>query len=185
MKLYLDTANDSFVIAAFDNDDNLIYRKVLENYQKKVELIPLCMQELLNATQTKIDDYEAFYTNLGPGYFTGVRISLVYLRTIATCLKRPIYTISTMQLLQYQNPKFKEFYINAKGNKYYKYIVNKNTFSPDLLTCETGEKENYIEVNYDEFLENFAEYKDMFKSYNNLDEIEPYYIKMPQIGEKK
>ncbi|WP_338822813.1 tRNA (adenosine(37)-N6)-threonylcarbamoyltransferase complex dimerization subunit type 1 TsaB [Mycoplasmopsis felifaucium] len=184
MKLYLDTANDDFVLAVFDNSNNLIAKKILLGYQKKVELIPQSVHEILNELNIKINDINSFYTNLGPGYFTGVRISLVYLRTIATCLKKPIYTISTMQILQEQNTNKSEFFINARGNKLYHYKAF-NDFSSSLITCETGEKEKYDEVNYDEFLDNFSTYLEYFASYNSLDEIEPYYIKLPQIGAKK
>nr|WP_307930059.1 hypothetical protein [Mycoplasmopsis bovis] len=79
-----------------------MYSKILKKYQKKVELIPLSVSEMLNSLSLTIDDFNEFYTNLGPGYFTGVRISLVYLRTIATIKKVIIFTISTMQILSIQ-----------------------------------------------------------------------------------
>lgn len=36
MKLYLDTANNDFVLATFDENLNLKYSKVLQKYQKKL-----------------------------------------------------------------------------------------------------------------------------------------------------
>lgn len=184
MKLYLDTANDDFVLACFDNNLKLVYKEILVKYQKKVELIPQSIEKMLKELKLSINDFNEFYTNLGPGFFTGVRISLVYLRTIATCLNKKIFTISTMQIIAKQNQNLKKIYINARGNKYYLYNVSK-VFDPSLLTCEIGIKEKYDEVNYDEFLSNFASYLPLFKSYEKLDEIEPYYIKMPQIGDIK
>ncbi|EIN15124.1 Hypothetical protein MAGb_7690 [Mycoplasmopsis agalactiae 14628] len=185
MKLYLDTANDDFVLAAFDDNFNLKYSKVLQKYQKKVELIPLSVTEMLDELNAKISDFDEFYTNLGPGYFTGVRISLVYLRTIATIKKIKIFTISTMQILSHQNKNKNAFYINAKGEKYFEYIATKAQFDPNQITCKTGIKENYDSVNYEEFLNNFKNYKQLFAGYDDLNKIEPYYIKMPQIGVKK
>nr|WP_307915848.1 hypothetical protein [Mycoplasmopsis bovis] len=66
MKLYLDTANDDFVLAAFDDNYKLVYSKILKKYQKKVELIPLSVSEMLNSLSLTIDDFNEFYTNLGP-----------------------------------------------------------------------------------------------------------------------
>ncbi|WP_331696736.1 tRNA (adenosine(37)-N6)-threonylcarbamoyltransferase complex dimerization subunit type 1 TsaB [Mycoplasmopsis agalactiae] len=185
MKLYLDTANDDFVLATFDENLNLKYSKVLQKYQKKVELIPLSISEMLNELNVKISDFDEFYTNLGPGYFTGVRISLVYLRTIATIKKIKIFTVSTMQILSQQNKGKNAFYINAKGEKYFEYLVNQEPFDPSQITCKTGIKDNYDSVNYEQFLNNFNDYKQLFIDYDDLNKIEPYYIKMPQIGAKK
>ncbi|MBT1419694.1 hypothetical protein FCM98_03340 [Mycoplasma bovis] len=185
MKLYLDTANDDFVLAAFDDNYKLVYSKILKKYQKKVELIPLSVSEMLNSLSLTIDDFNEFYTNLGPGYFTGVRISLVYLRTIATIKKVIIFTISTMQILSIQNPGENSFYINAKGEKYFEYIRNDKPFHSDQITCKTGTKDKYNEVYYIQFLNNFKEYKALFIYNSDLNKIEPYYIKMPQIGAKK
>ncbi|WP_029513225.1 tRNA (adenosine(37)-N6)-threonylcarbamoyltransferase complex dimerization subunit type 1 TsaB [Mycoplasmopsis primatum] len=185
MKLYLDTTYDDFIIAAYNNNFDLVYKEVLPNYQKKVELIPLSVSKMLENLKLNISDFDEFYTNLGPGYFTGVRISLVYLRTIATVNKIPIFTISSMQILQQQNPNAKAFYLNAKGEKYFEFINSKSVFDLSQITCKTGKLDKFDRINYDEFLNNFKSYKTLFKSYKDLNDIEPYYIKMPQIGAKK
>lgn len=185
MKLYLDTANDDFVIAAFDENYNLVYKEVLKNYRKKVGLITHYVKLMLKATGKKIKDFKTYYTNLGPGYFTGVRISLVFLRTIACAQRSELKTISTMQILERQNPLQNEFFINARGEKYYYYRRTNMPFDKSLLVCQTGVKDKYDAVDYVEFIHNFFNYLDCFKGYKNLRDIEPYYIKKPQIGRAK
>ncbi|MBZ4204552.1 tRNA (adenosine(37)-N6)-threonylcarbamoyltransferase complex dimerization subunit type 1 TsaB [Mycoplasma tauri] len=185
MKLFLDTANDDFVIAAFDNNFNLVYSEVIKKYQKKVELIPTSIKKMLEKLHISIDYFDEFYTNLGPGYFTGVRISLVYLRTIATIKKIPIFTISSMQIMSQQKKEKDSFFINAKGEKYFEFIRSSDSFNVSQISCKQGVKDEYDEINYDNFLNNFKDFRSLFKSYKNNNDIEPYYIKLPQIGAKK
>ncbi|MGV2392924.1 UNVERIFIED_CONTAM: hypothetical protein O8I53_08090 [Campylobacter lari] len=163
MKLFLDTTNDDFVLATFDEQNELVYQKILKKYPKKVELIPLCINEMLKNTNTKITDYTCFYTNLGPGYFTGVRISLVYLRTISQILNQKIKTISSMQILKLLNPQIQSFNINARGEKFYHYEPN-DEFHIDQVTLKTGVLENYSIIDYDMFLTNFKTYEKEFKA---------------------
>ncbi|WP_027120925.1 tRNA (adenosine(37)-N6)-threonylcarbamoyltransferase complex dimerization subunit type 1 TsaB [Mycoplasmopsis lipofaciens] len=184
MKLYLDTANNDFVVAIFDNSFKLIKSIILKNYTKKVQLIPKYVEQLLIDCNYKITDFDCFYTNLGPGFFTGVRISLVYLRTLSLILKNNLKTISTMQILSKQNPQQKSFSIDARGGKYYYYQCNKQ-FSINQITLKNGMLEKYDKVNYYIFLINFNSYESLFQKYDDIMNIEPYYIKKPQIGVKK
>ncbi|RMX36060.1 tRNA (adenosine(37)-N6)-threonylcarbamoyltransferase complex dimerization subunit type 1 TsaB [Mycoplasmopsis fermentans] len=186
MKLYLDTANEDFVLALLNDKHQAIAQKVLESYPKKVELIPQLTEEILKENNFKIQDFDTFYINIGPGFFTGVRIALVYLRTIVLITKANIKTISTMQILAKQNRRKRSFKINAQGNKYYLYETNKNSaFNYKNIKVETGTLKAYDKVNYFDFLSCFIDYLDEFKSYKDVMDIEPYYIKMPQIGAKK
>ncbi|QSF13775.1 tRNA (adenosine(37)-N6)-threonylcarbamoyltransferase complex dimerization subunit type 1 TsaB [Mycoplasma sp. Mirounga ES2805-ORL] len=185
MKLYLDTANSDFVISIFDNNFKEVESIKLLNYQKKVNLIPEKTKEILKLTNTKITDYDCFYINIGPGFFTGVRISLVYLRTIALIYNIKIKTISSMQILARQNPAKTEFAINANGGKYYSYKRTKELFNINQVTLEKGELNSYDAIDHDLFIKNFKYFESDFKDYKDLMDIEPYYIKLPQIGAKK
>ncbi|OAB48978.1 hypothetical protein MGALLINA_03100 [Mycoplasmopsis gallinarum] len=185
-KLYLDTANDDFVIALFDEKYCKIADYVLTNYQKKVKLIPEYFLKILREHKLSVNNFDEFFTNLGPGFFTGVRISLVFLRTIALFQNANLKTISSFQILAKQNPNQSKLFINASGNKVYVYQPNTNFFNEKDILIELKEANYSInKIDYEEFLNNFATYLPLFKSYSNLMKIEPYYVKMPQIGEKK
>ncbi|VEU75744.1 molecular chaperone [Mycoplasmopsis maculosa] len=184
MKLFLDTTNEDFVLAIFNDENNLVYKSLLKKYPKKVELIPQEIEKMLVETKLKLNDFKIFYTNIGPGFFTGVRISLVYLRTIAQIKKINIKTISTMKILSLINPDQIIFNINARGEKYYSYTKEDNYFHVSQIKIKTGTLEKYDEINYDLFLENFSKFESFFDEHLNIDEIEPLYIKLPQIGGK-
>lgn len=188
MKLYLDTANDDFSLAIFDNNFKKIDSSIYENYQKKVNLTVQEIEKILNKNQIDISEINEYYLNIGPGSFTGSRVGLVYLRTIAEIQKKPIFTISTMQLLQKQNPNVETFHISAAGNKFYEYKRSDN-FDENKINLVLNEKNDCLclKVKHDLFFNNFVDYLPLFKkyNYNELINIKPLYVKMPQIGNKK
>ncbi|AIA29568.1 hypothetical protein MCAL160_0385 [Mycoplasmopsis californica HAZ160_1] len=181
MKLYLDTTGEKFVIAAFNQNNNLIASYIITE-PKKVPLIPFYCAKICNDLNIKINKFTHFYTNLGPGLFTGVRISLVYLRTIAMITNAKIKTISSMQILAMQNPNKNELFINASGNKHYYYSPKSTEFTIEDVKIMQNNNTNFDVVDYNEFLENFTRYEPLFKEWDEIINIEPYYIKSPQIG---
>lgn len=185
MKLFLDTTAKDFALALFDNNLKLINKIIISNQPKKIDLITEYVPKICTDSNVNIHEIDTFYTNLGPGLFTGVRISLVYLRTIALITNAKIKTVSSMQILQRQNPLQREFNINAMGNKYFNYFALNTHFSVDLVKVVQGELINYDQIDYEELFNNFAVYEDLFIENNEPINIEPYYIKQPQIGSKK
>ena len=51
---------------------------------------------------TRFDDLDAYAVTIGPGSFTGVRIGLAFVRGLALAKPKPIYAITTLELLAYQ-----------------------------------------------------------------------------------
>ncbi|MEE3928524.1 tRNA (adenosine(37)-N6)-threonylcarbamoyltransferase complex dimerization subunit type 1 TsaB [Mycoplasmopsis ciconiae] len=186
MKIYLDVTNQEFYYAIF-NKNQIIYRNFIPQIKKKVELIPKVFEDSLKEVKLKMGNIEGFYLNVGPGYFTGVRIGLVFFRTLALLLNKPIYTISSFEILKKQNPDKKHFYIDAQGKKAYFLDLDnlKNQLQESIQVIDfVGE---FDKIDYFKFEKNFENYLNLFKKYDysKVLEIEPLYIKKPQIGEKK
>ncbi|MBN4084599.1 hypothetical protein [Mycoplasma sp. CSL10166] len=185
MNIFLDTSSTDFVIFLFDNNFNVVDSIILEGYKKKVDLIVDQYKKILsrnNLTNKKID---AYYTNVGPGFFTGVRSSLVFLRTMAMLENKNLFYTNSFSILEIQNPNQKDFFIDAQGKKMYFYNkldLNKEIKTSIKILDDNGKQKS--KINYFEMKLNFVNYKDIFKT-KNLLEIEPLYIKMPQIGEIK
>ncbi|WAM09313.1 hypothetical protein ONA24_04490 [Mycoplasmopsis cynos] len=79
-----------------------------------------------------IGDIKAFYTNLGYGFFTGIRSSLIFLRTIALILNQKIYTTNTFEILNFINNDKKDFILDAQGQKYF-FLTYNDFDSKDYL----------------------------------------------------
>ncbi|GBR76224.1 tRNA threonylcarbamoyl adenosine modification protein YeaZ [Candidatus Termititenax persephonae] len=70
----------------------------------KAEHLPDYLDELFRASQTSLAEISRLGIAIGPGAFTGLRLSLVTAKTIALALHIPLVPVSTLEALaaQYQ-----------------------------------------------------------------------------------
>lgn len=174
MKLFLDTTQRLFVATTLNENDQPIFSKFVDTKYKVEEII-----DFFNNIPN-FDSITKIYINLGPGSFTGSRIGLLYVRTIAQLnSKIEIFTTNTFDILKIQNPKkiFKKFFIFATKNKSYSLTKNKM-----ILYHKKAKKE--LEINYDSFLKNFSKNEKIF-SKTDIVSLMPIYISEPHIGGQK
>ncbi|BBA22235.1 hypothetical protein MBVR141_0319 [Mycoplasmopsis bovirhinis] len=187
MNLYLDTATSDFLIILFDNSWKIIDHILIENIAKKVDLLIENFNLLLQRNNLNTSKIKSFYLNLGPGFFTGIRISLIFLRTISLLQNQEIYTTSSFKILNFVNPKLNEMYLDAQGGKL--FYLNKDQFNKtnylNNIKIIDSENNQVNKINYYLFVDNFVNSKDIFTEETNILNINPYYIKKPQIGSKK
>lgn len=187
MKAYLDTATEDFYVAIFDTNNSLIDQIYLQNYRKKVSLIPEQFNELLKRNSIKIDQISEFITNIGPGFFTGVRSGMVFFRTISMQLNKQFSTISTFEILHEQNPDSNILYLDAQGNKIYRFDSRHygQVNIKDLIdVIDNPSNITLNKIDFDHLSKNFNNYVKYFNQQKAIEQ-EVLYIKKPQIGEKK
>ena len=89
MKLFIDSSQSRFIAALIENNKVIFSSNIETKY--KVEEIIKFFDNVPNLH--KIED---IYINLGPGSFTGARIALLYVRTLAQLNNQiKIYTTNT------------------------------------------------------------------------------------------
>ncbi|WBP84030.1 hypothetical protein [Mycoplasmopsis edwardii] len=185
MNIFLDTSSSDFLLILFDHDFNIIDYTLIRKHKKKVDLIISEFKNILEKNNIKTIDINGFYTNLGPGYFTGVRSSLIYLRTIAMLQNQEFYTTNTFELVNIIKNDSNDFYLDAQGSKVYRLSYTDFTKGDYLNKVQIIDKENeLIEYDFEKLIKNFFKTKSIFKKENNLINIQPFYIKKPQIGGK-
>ncbi|WP_025755136.1 tRNA (adenosine(37)-N6)-threonylcarbamoyltransferase complex dimerization subunit type 1 TsaB [Mycoplasmopsis cricetuli] len=184
MIIFLDTTASDFIMILLDQNFKVIDSIYLQNYKKKVELITSQFDFILQKNNLQVDEIKQFYINKGPGFFTGVRSSLVFVRTIALWNQIPIYTTNSFLILQKQKTQ-NEYFIQA--NKFKKYhITNDNLIKNNYfnLKDKIAIVENNLDanlINYQDLIDNFVKYKNIFYLEETM-KIEPLYISKPQIG---
>lgn len=185
MKILFDTVNSDFYCALIDNNFNLIQSVHQENIREKVELIPKIFNLLLINNNLTVNDVKEFYINIGPGSFTGSRISLVFCRTIAKILENiKIYVISNfLWLSKITSILNEEILIPGGGKKFFKAKVQKNKIISEIEIVEQPKEKT--KMNYKIFEKNVKKYLSRFEEISDIDEIEPFYLKNPQIGSTK
>lgn len=57
------------------------------------------IQKVLDRAGKKLADIDLFATGIGPGSFTGIRISLNTIKTLAYCHQKPVYTMNSLESL--------------------------------------------------------------------------------------
>lgn len=172
MKLFIDSSQSRFIAALIENNKVIFSSNIETKY--KVEEIIKFFENVPNLH--KIED---IYINLGPGSFTGARIALLYVRTLAQLNNQiKIYTTNTYSLLSSLNKKFfqRKFFIFATKNKSY-LLTNKS-----VKVVNKHAKES--QINYDLLLSNFDKFLNTF-TLSSLENLQPTYASQPQIGEIK
>ncbi|EFF41357.1 tRNA (adenosine(37)-N6)-threonylcarbamoyltransferase complex dimerization subunit type 1 TsaB [Mycoplasmopsis alligatoris] len=178
MKVFLDTASEDFILFLINNNNEIVDKICYFGYKKKVNLIVDSYKELLEKNNLIPALIEEYYTNIGPGFFTGIRSSLVFLRTFAMVFNKPIYVCNSFDILELQKEE-NYLTLDAQGNAIYYYDKTKKTIN--VLSDSNLEvmKVDYIKVEND-----WAKYLKVFKKIeaNDLLKIQPLYIKKPQLG---
>ena len=115
--LLLDSSNTSLSVGVESNGVLLGYISY-ESWQSQSEhMIPEIDKLLKKFNLTRID-ISAVVTSIGPGSYTGVRISLTIAKVIALCLDIPVYPVSSLRVLK-DNEKPSICLINARSNRSY------------------------------------------------------------------
>lgn len=178
MNIFLDTTQPEFVACLFDENFK-IKSKLIKETIYKVEEIPKFFDDLLIDKKINIKDIKNFYINLGPGSFTGSRISLIYVRTIAQIIGSNILTTNSFKLL---NDKSNSLFILA--NKNHSFKIDKENIDSASKTILTEKSTQEKSIDYLKILNSFADYVHLFKLEETLS-IKPEYGSTPQIGSKK
>ena len=78
--------------------------------RRNAKIVLAQLQELLRNLNWDLENLDELIVNRGPGSYTGVRIALSVVRTIAQVLKLPIRCITSLEVMAFQvSPRLKPF----------------------------------------------------------------------------
>lgn len=119
--LAIDTSADYLSLAVINGD------KIIGRFHKKARmnhsrlLVP-AIDTLLKKTKLKLKDIDGFALSIGPGSFTGLRISAVTVKGLAFSLRKPIVTVPTLDAIAHNIKNFRGIIcpvLDARKNKVY------------------------------------------------------------------
>lgn len=143
--ILLDSSNKDLYVGLLKNK-TLIDEITYQAWQRQSEYMIVELEKILSRNNVANEDIEAIVVGVGPGSYTGVRISLTIAKTLALSLSIPLYRVSSLHLLaDYFNPSI--CLINARSNRSYigVYEENKVIVKDTILTNE--EVLDYIKSN--------------------------------------
>lgn len=108
-------------------------------------LVPL-VEKIVKGAKWELKDIDKFAVSCGPGSFTGIRVAMSVIKTLAQTLSKPIVSVDTLEILKNQ--------LNIKNIK----IVP----TTDALRNEVyvKEKEKIVIVPIETFVKKLKKYKD-------------------------
>lgn len=125
MILLLDTAKDDLNIGLL-NQEELIINYSIQAKQKQSELILSELDRLFKEKGISPKQLEAVTVTIGPGSFTGLRISLTVAKVICTQLNIPLYTINTLLAMSKGEPNSIAI-MDARSQRAYIYKENQES----------------------------------------------------------
>ena len=115
--LLLDSSNTSLSVG-IESKGELLGFISYEAWQAQSEHMIPEIDNLLKKYSLTRKDITGVVTSIGPGSYTGVRISLTIAKVIALCLDVPIYPVSSLRVLK-DNDKPSICLINARSGRSY------------------------------------------------------------------
>ncbi|WGI36825.1 tRNA (adenosine(37)-N6)-threonylcarbamoyltransferase complex dimerization subunit type 1 TsaB [Mesomycoplasma lagogenitalium] len=180
MNIFIDSTLDDLVIGLFNENKQLVDYEIKVKLKEKSEILPSIFNQILKRNSLTINNINNYFINLGPGTFTGSRISLVFCRTICQVNNSNLFTTNTFELISYDKEK-NFFFVDARGNSAYMAQAEKGKLLSEIQVVEKKEKNDT--VNYQKFFNDFRYiFNEIFELEKDLLKVEPVYIKKPHIG---
>ncbi len=161
--LLLDSSNTSLSVG-LEKDGALLAFTSYEAWQEQSEHMIPEIDKLMESNSVSRKDITGVVVSIGPGSYTGVRISLTIAKVIALALEVPIYPVSSLRVLK-NNDLPSICLINARSNRSYFGVYK----GDEVIVGDT------IKTN-DEVLEYIKEHPDYsvcgnvkYLGYENLD----------------
>lgn len=123
--MIIDTSSDYLFISFLDNEDE-IYRIVFEGKNNHSEHLIKFIDEGLSKTKLTVKDFDQIICGIGPGSYTGIRLSLSVAKMFAWTANIPLYTISSLDILSsgyYEENRIIITSLKAKKNYVYTNVI--------------------------------------------------------------
>ncbi len=176
MKLFLDTSNKHLILALVNQRNEVYDFAITKSNNDMVEITVSEIDKFLNKNNITIDQVTEFMTTIGPGSFTGVKVGINFIGSIALTRETiKIHTIDSFKLIEQSNslhtviPFGKgKFYVKARNSKKIKVMNEKEVKQLPLAS------DGYSKMNK-ELLQKKINNK-LFKIRDNLNKVEVKYL---------
>lgn len=151
--MILDTSSPNLFIS-FVEDGKEIFKRVLKTVNNHSELFLDNLKEGLDLLGLEVKDFDKVIVGIGPGSYTGLRVSLTVAKTFCWAMNIELYTVNSLYVLG-------SGYFNCDGKYAICNIAKKNHYYYQLLEVKDGNVFDTIEARFssiDEFNELMVSY---------------------------
>lgn len=146
--LAVDTSSNVATVAIM-NEDRLICEYILNHKTTHSQTLMPLIKEVLESCELTVRDIDFFSVALGPGSFTGLRIGVATVKTMAHSMNKPVVGVSTLDALASGIPYFDGIVcpiLDAKRNQVYTALYNWENGSIERIS-------EYMALSIDELIE--------------------------------
>lgn len=143
LKMILDTSSANLYVSFVDGEKE-IYTKIVKTINNHSEIFLDKIQEGLEALNLKVEDFGAIIVGIGPGSYTGLRVSLTVAKMFSWTKNIPLYTVNSLYILG------SEYYSND-GKYAIMNIAKKNHYYYQLLEVIDGKVKETLPAGFDSF----------------------------------
>src|SRR5690554_6554572 len=187
--MVLDTSTQTLLLAFLDDDKVITKKEILGNNNHSENLIKT-IEAALKEVGLLVRDFDRIICGIGPGRYTGLRVSLTVAKVFAWTLNVPLYTISSLDIIAsgYFNTDG-QYVIKTKakrGQVYYKKIEVKDQKIKTLIDDSFGTDNDFLHIINQEYKvideeninfipENIT--KERLKKITDINGLEPNYLR--------
>jgi tRNA threonylcarbamoyladenosine biosynthesis protein TsaB len=103
MILGIDTSGENCYIALIDQANNAVKCTQFSHNRQLIEQLPAIIEAFLTESNVTLKDIQCLVCGTGPGSFTGVRVGVMYAKTLAFALGKPVIGISSFDAAAYED----------------------------------------------------------------------------------
>jgi tRNA threonylcarbamoyl adenosine modification protein YeaZ len=103
MILGIDTSGENCYIALIDQANNAVKCTQFSHNRQLIEQLPATIEAFLTESNVTLTDIQCLVCGTGPGSFTGVRVGVMYAKTLAFALGKPVIGISSFDATAYED----------------------------------------------------------------------------------
>ena len=194
LKMILDTSSPNLYVS-FVRDDQEIFTRIIKTINNHSEIFLDNIKEGLDELNLKVSDFGCIIVGIGPGSYTGLRVSLTVAKMFSWTKNIPLYIVNSLYILG-------SGYFNKDGKYAIMNIAKKNHYYYQLLEVKDGLVTETIPAGFnsfsdvDEIMTNYPEHKvitfDEFKysgvnisRLNNLEHVENIHPLVPNYLRKE
>ena len=103
MILGIDTSGDACYVALIDASNGNVKCTQFSHNRQLIEQLPAAIDAFLASNGATLRDIDCLVCGTGPGSFTGVRVGVMYAKTLAFALGKPVIGIASFDAAAYED----------------------------------------------------------------------------------
>jgi len=133
MILGIDTSGDTCYVALIDAAAGNIACRQFSHNRQLIEQLPATIEKFLASNGAAMTDIECLVCGTGPGSFTGVRVGVMYAKTLAFALEKPVIGVSSFDAAAYEDISLNRVVVcTSKRNEVIASAFPANATSPSV-----------------------------------------------------